>query len=129
MEFDLTISTITRVITRVEEIEGYEVGKTPVVIIGDLNKGSLAIKKENLDYDTTGLGGTFATTYNRSYYRFINYYLGYPMNIVDKNDAESTIAKELSNKDEIKQMPCYPNEGSIKMVEGYLIIKFSNINE
>lgn len=125
IEFDSTISTMNRVISRVEDVEGYKLGETPVVIIGELSKGPLEVKKENLDYDAVGQHYTYATTYNRTYYRFIKYYMGYPINIVDANKTRSPIAKELSEKEEIKSMPCYPEKDSIKMVDGYLIIKFS----
>lgn len=125
IELDSTISTINRVIYKVETIEGYKVGKTPVVIVGKLDTGPLSIKKENLDYGGVGLFSTFSTTYNRNYYRFINYYMGYPMNIVDKDVPISEISKKFEKKEEVKNMPCYPSENSIKMIDGYLVIKFS----
>ena len=77
------------------------------------------------DYKSVGQHLFFATTYNRTYYRFIKYYMGYPINIVDKDEVTSPIAEELSNREEIKRMPCYPDKDSIKMIDGYLIIKFS----
>ncbi len=125
IELDSTISTMNRVILQIENVEGYEMGKTPVVIIGDLSSGPLAIRKEYLDYDVAGQNSTFVTTYNRNYYRFIKYYMGYPINIVDNDKGASPLAMELSNKEEIKNMPCYPDKESIKMIDGYLIIKFS----
>ena len=126
LELKATISTMNRVIYKVENTDGYEVGKTPVVIIGSLNNGPLAIKQPGFDYEAVGLFGSFSTTYHKNYYRFIKYYMGHPINIVDKEDTESKTAKEFASKYEVQKMPFYPNEGSIKMIDDYLIIKFSN---
>lgn len=129
IEFDSTITTLNRVIMQIENIEGYQVNKTPVVIIGNLGDGPLSFKREELDYKGIGLGNTYSLTNNRNYYRFIKYYMGYPMNIVDNNMAKSVIAKKFYKKTEIKKMPCYPNDGSIQLIDGYVIVKFSELNK
>ena len=125
MEFDSTINILNRVVMKAEDVDNYEAGKTEVILIGNLNDGLLVDKKQGFDYSGVGQKSVFATTFNRNTYRFIKYFLGTNMNIVDKDLATSPIAKEYSKKDEVKQMPSYPTKGSIKMIDNYLIIKFS----
>ncbi len=125
MEFDSTMNILNRVVMQAETVDNYEPGKTEVILIGNLNNGSLVDEKQGFDYTGIGQSYFFATTSNRNTYRFIRYFLGANMNIVNKNLDTSPIAKEYSKKDEVKQMPSYPDKGSIKMIDNYLIIKFS----
>ncbi len=126
MELESTINTINRVIIEAENTKGYERGKTPVVIVGNINNGSLAVKHEKFDYQVVGLITPFATTYHRTYASFISYYMGNSMNIVDKKDSMSKTANIFAAKKEVQEMPTYPKKGSIKMVDKKLVIKFSN---
>ena len=45
LEFKSTLSVMTRVIDRIEQTEGYEVGVTPIAIVGDLNSSALSVKR------------------------------------------------------------------------------------
>ena len=50
---------------------------------------------------------------------FFNLYLMYPANIVDES-----VIKDETAVQEIKNMPSYPSEGSIKMIDGRVVVKF-----
>lgn len=54
--------------------------------------------------------------------KFINAYIGFDVPMVEQERIE-----ELSSLPEIQQMPCYPDDGSIKVVDDILVIKLENI--
>ena len=137
LQSESTFSTMTRVIEEMEETPGYVVGQTPVVLIGSLNDVNLARPLEGFE-EAKGLGASiaFSTTYYTTYERYFRYIMGYPINLVDAtpvgygfNDsvARGGIVERFSQYDEVKMMPAFPYEGSVMMLDGYLIVKLGNI--
>ena len=60
-------------------------------------------------------------TYNDVFKNYIENILGKKYYyIVDEN-----ILNNLTETDEVKEMPCYPEFGYCKMVDGYLVMKFT----
>jgi hypothetical protein len=56
-----------------------------------------------------------------SYSKYFMYrYCGYDVNIPEKNDTETT---KIINSKEVKEMPSYPYNGSIKVIDHRMIIK------
>ena len=68
----------------------------------------------------TGLGKS-SITYNSTIPPYIKYNNMTNMNIVNGNTA-----KQLSEMDEVKNMSEFPNQGSIKIINGTVIVKLSN---
>lgn len=54
-----------------------------------------------------------------SWYRWIENYMGYELPMASDETIE-----QLKNSEEVQQMPCWPNAGSIKVVEDTVVIKF-----
>ncbi len=111
--------TFTRILDRVEQTDGYVVGETPVAIIGKLD----ITNGYRFATEQTGLNsGDYATTYYKTYVRFINNYLSYPMNILPQEKAD-----ELATQSYIENMTAFPAKDSVQMVDGTLIIKLSDV--
>ena len=118
LEKNSTISIITRIIERVEQMDGYIPGETPVTLAGSLvNNTFLSQQEDCFRFFTFQEEGTmtndYAASYNTAYY--IQHYLNYPM-LLTYADASS---------EEIQIMPAFPFEGSIQWVEDTIVVKLS----
>lgn len=121
LEYTSTLSAFTRIIDRMEQTDGYIVGETKVVIIGDLNSSALSTDKRGFDYSGFGSGYNFATTYYTTYSKYLEYVLGYPINLANVEEANKFACKK-----EVVEMPCFPERGSIELIDNTLVIKLSN---
>ncbi len=116
MIYDITMTTMNRVINQMEQVSGYELGETPVVIIGELNYSSLS-RPQNGFYEVWGLGTTnFGITY--SYKSYFDNVLGYPIVLKSANEEEIVYSYT---------MPSFPKEGYCQMINGTLIVKLSEL--
>ena len=116
---DANVSFMTRVVSDIEEVEGYKVGETEIVFFG-LPKTQI-VSNENFDdvKEVWGMQYDYFV-YGSGYIKmFFNLYLMYPANIVDES-----VIKDETAVQEIKNMPSYPSEGSIKMIDGRVVVKF-----
>lgn len=117
LEKTATISLVTRIIDRVEQLEGYSPNDTQVYVVGelwhsDLNKGKMDVPYLESQW---GLWSNYAATYNLP--RYITEYMNYPIQISAK--------PELADSDEVRNMPAFPAVGSAKMIDGAAVIKLS----
>ncbi len=121
LEKNNTLALANRVIDRIEETEGYVPGSTPVSFIGALNQNEYFSKGwtsfdsyEHMNF-LTNIWNSYAATYNLDAY--IYYYMNYPLYIRPASDFASS--------KEVQKMPIYPNKGSVKMVDGSVVVKLS----
>lgn len=121
-EYEYTYSVLNRIIYSIEQQEEYEVGKTPVIFIGNLQNSKIAVKKDYYDYSKVGLESTFSVTYLSTYSSFINNIMSYPMNVVVNDD----IINSYKDNELVKKMKIYPSKESVKMIDDYLIVKLSD---
>ncbi len=124
LEHDAHVSFMTRVMSRVETIGGYVPGETELVFVGlpmsppQLN--TVAPGFENYT-DIVGLlipdvvFGDWTLRWQIYYY----YMLGVPVNL-----AKETVWQEVAAREETKQMPSYPLDGSIAYQGDTLVVKF-----
>lgn len=120
LEFDSTLTTMNRIVDRIEQADGYVVGETRVAIVGYLQKSVVSNKRESFDYEAIGLENNFSITYYLNYSQYFKNYLAYPINLVSEEEM-----KELYFKDEVKEMNVFPYKDCIKMVDDVLVIKLS----
>ena len=112
-----TISYYTALISRISSAEGYD-DAYPVVYINEFNKKP-----------TTGLGCPDEEIIFISPYKS-----GYSVNIdtwrrVMRNwcgyDPETLDEALFVQRPEVMEMPCYPDSGSIKVIDGTVVVKFA----
>jgi len=117
LEKTATISLVTRIIDRVETLEGYQPQETQVYIVGELRYSDLNEGRHEIPYlkSRTGLGYSYSATYNLI--RYIKDYMNYPMLITSK--------QSLTDSEEVRDMPIFPAEGSVRMIDGSVVIKVS----
>lgn len=114
-----TNSLMTRVIDRMEQTEGYELGKTPVVFIGSPVSSELNYYRSGFLNTAEATNVYHSITYYQTYEAYFKEYLGYPINLLD-------IVAEYDYGDmlEVKAMPNFPAKGSVAFVGDTLVVKF-----
>lgn len=118
--YDRTVSIITRVLEDIEEYEGYEVGETPIAVIGQFSKNdNVEIYKG--DYKFINGNNKTSTTYPETTYNFWRS-LGSPINAIEDTD----VLKAYSESSQVKKMPCYPYDGYCQMVGDVLVVKIAD---
>ncbi len=115
-----TVTTMNRIIDRLEEMDDYEVGKTKVAFIGNMNSGPLYLQRKSIDVDGVGLLNNFGLTYYKTYEQYFENYLAYPINVIPEEEALS-----FKDRKEVLNMKPFPSKDSIKFVDDTLIIKLS----
>lgn len=66
-----------------------------------------------------GNAATFINRYSRK--EFFNHLLSY-----NYTEASAKQVKKLKKSKEIKEMSCYPDDNSIKMIDGILVVKLQD---
>lgn len=114
LEYQATFSYMTRVADSMEEHAEYIPGETPVVFIeeGALGKSMPGFEKfENI----TGVENQSPITFYNTYKAYFKYVLGRPLSLMDTDEVECD--------ERVLQMPAYPKEGSIEMIDEILVVK------
>lgn len=114
LEAQTTLSFMTRVADRMEENEDYIPGETPVAFIGEYAIGSTMAGFENYEV-ITGVEYHSPITFYDTYKDYFRYVLGRQISLSD--------ASALGEREEVLEMPVFPKEGSIAMVDGTLVVK------
>ena len=118
LEKNATLVLAGRILDQIESVEGYDPGVTPIAFAGMLsyNWKVNIVEWQFLEIQNwTGLYNSYAATYNMGSY--ITQYLHYPVPL-DRD-------RDYSQLPEVKAMPMYPAPGSVKMVDGTVVVKLS----
>ncbi len=117
------LSLFTRVLYKIENFDGYVSGETPVVFIGQPYDNISLIDGFEDSYRITGsvysfVLGAGSRTYYRSYFENI---LTNPIKI-----ADSKIWYPMLEDKRTEEMPSYPDEGCIKMIDGVMVVRLGD---
>lgn len=117
LEYQATLSYMTRVADHMEEQEGYVPGETPVLIIGQNVIGSSKPGFERYGV-LTGVSGTGSVTYHDTYKDYFKYVLARPVSLCYDD--------ELKNSEDVFNMPVFPEKGSVQMIDEVLVVKLAD---
>lgn len=119
--FATGISGMTRILDCIEQAPGYVPGETPVAIIGNLSGSRLSMARPGLETaaDSFSENG-YAVTYELTNSWFLQKVLAQPIRLVDERTRQSILVKE-----EVREMPRYPQEGYMTMMDGILVVCLS----
>lgn len=120
MEQDAFLSLMTRVVYRMEEVEKYEPGITPVVFVGNTEQLNDVIMGFEDYCAINGMGESAVAGMQedfrcRTYFRYI---LNNPANIVD-----GSTWSDMQADSRVREMPGYPKDGCIQMIDNVLVVK------
>lgn len=123
IEKSSTISMITRMIERVEQMDGYVPGETSVAFVGNLSM-NLYLNRGRVGFEKIvflpGLGSDNAVTYTSTIITYITTYLNYPLLVVD--------GTAYSAMEQVQKMPSFPEPDSIAMIDGTVVVKLSELS-
>lgn len=113
-----TTSLMTRIMTQVEQREDYVQGETTLLFAGNLND-QIKERGELIQYwNYTGVGSNTPIQSWKLYEPYLEYMMGIEVVYCDGEKRW-----ELVTSQEVKDMPVYPQEGSIRMIDDVLVIK------
>lgn len=114
LHMNQSISYLNRMIARMESAEGYS-KDMPVCIVGDRDN---IIDNDIRSYDKVINPYQYNPINCGDTWLYLKNYCGYqPAVVVQPEDID------LYSNEEFLAMPCYPNNGSIKRIEGVLVVK------
>lgn len=116
-----TYAMLNRIVDRVEQVDGWYSG-IPLAIIGDIyNKESFPVNRLNI----RGMGMTFMWPGSVGtmfcYPQYLRTYLG-----VDYSGCSREFYYNLIDNISFKEMPCYPADESVQILDGVVIVKLSD---
>jgi hypothetical protein len=113
---DAYLSYMTRVNDRIETFPGYVAGKTPVVFVGTAPYLSSSIASgTNIVGVDNGQIGAHHAEYYRSYFRLFLH--------SNANIADQRIFHKYNIQKRFAEMPCFPHEGCMEIVDNVLIVR------
>ena len=120
LEYDTTLSVMTRVVDRIEQVEGYIPGETPVEFLGDIQRSKLAMTRPAFAHlgSLTGTEENYAITYGDTFWMYLEDVMGYPIKRFreTKNEEQERVTGD---------MPCFPDKDSVQMVDGVVFVKLA----
>lgn len=124
-----TESTALRMVTRIEQLEGYT-PEMPVLILGDLknndyfNRDNTAIEAKKIYDRSWGFIAREPAIWRESqdsWRKLLYEHTGVNLNLISVSDSEGVTETE-----EFKTMKNYPEKDSIKIINGVVVVKLTN---
>lgn len=120
MEQEAFLSYMTRVVYTMENCDGYVPGQTPVVFVGDPPENTIpGFEKYTgiTGVDESAVTGLQEDYRARAYFQYV---LNDPA-VIPGSDVFARMAED----PQVKEMPAYPQSGSVAMVDDVLVVKLS----
>ncbi len=123
LEQDANLSLFTRIIYQMENCDGYVTGETPVVFVGKPDSLLDEIPGFERIYEIVGCdtGYVLGASLRGYYQAYFDYILLNPAIM-----ADSETWSQMQTKDEVIAMPCYPEEGSVEIIDGIIVVKLGD---
>ena len=122
LSYEQTYSFSTRLLNTIESTEGYN-KNTPIILVGTASDNVIFAPTPELDeIDLTGVADMKDLLNSYTYGYFLRRMVG-ASNII--YDSASELSDKHQDLYEVKRMPNYPSAGSIKVIDNYIIVKFS----
>ncbi|MBR4039848.1 MAG: hypothetical protein IKJ11_07105 [Clostridia bacterium] len=120
LEFESTLSLMSRIIARMEETPGFEPGYTPVAFIGTPEESSFSVERKGFEHLSAleAAKTNYAIADDSDMIWYMWDVMGYPINFADSFSIE-----RLSKTQQAAEMPVFPQEGSCAFVGDTLVVK------
>ena len=120
MTYEQGTAYSNRLLGAIEGCDGYEPG-LPVVLVGSgAYTGDLYPTPGLNQVHLTGIMDLAGLRTSYTYAHFLRYYLGYTGAIYLQGSEE---ADTMAETEEVQAMPVYPGSGSVRVVDGYVVVK------
>ena len=118
LEKNATLALVVRMVDRIEAVDGYVPGETPVTFAGMLPANPALNQPREAFQELSkwaGLWNSYAATYTMGQY--LTNYLHYPL-LWDRT-------ADCASWPEVQAMPAFPAADSVRMVDGVVVVKLS----
>lgn len=120
LEQDAYLALMNRIVYRMETVDGYVAGQTPVVFVGRHQQLNETIPGFEPYRSVTGMDSALVANTSEDY-RLRAYFqtvMNYPANI-----PGSDVFRIMEADPRVAELPAYPADGSISMVDDILVVK------
>lgn len=122
-----TLSTMTRVVSMLEQHEDYVFGETPVAFVGRAQVyGSIDEYEDISNIVGLEMNNALYLDHARPHFNvyriYFDYVLNYPMVFCDDAEHEA-----LKYSQQVQDMPSFPQKGCIELIDGVLVVKLGDI--
>lgn len=120
LEFESTLSIMSRVIARAEAVEGYQPGSTPVAIIGTPDRSILSVQRKGFEHLSAldAANANYAIVNDTDMIWYIWEVMGYPFNFVSRYELE-----QIKQTEAAQAMPAFPQDGCCQFIGDILVIR------
>lgn len=119
LEQQATLSTMTRVLSRLEQYEDYQYNESEVAIIREINKNEMNSEINTVD-GIIGVNYSSPITYYATIENYFNIILQTPIKICEVNKL-----LEIMQTEAFQKMPQFPEKGSIATIDGVVVVKLA----
>lgn len=119
LERQAAMSTMTRVLTRLEQYENYQYGQTPVAIIGEVDGFDVRLETGSIE-NAVGLNYSGQITSRNKMKQYFDIVLQYPIELCSKGQAA-----EIMETEAFQQMGIFPERDSIATIDGIVVVRLS----
>lgn len=121
IRYSATQSLVTEILTRIDELPGYIEGETKVAFVGNLDGQLLPPASVTTSSSLTGQKQTGeAYTGYRYLQIMINDLMLRKTSILSESQAS-----QLGKTDMVMALPTWPNSGSVQLIDGVVVVRFS----
>lgn len=123
LRYEVTYATELRILDRIEQLDGYETD-TPVAFIGAFPNKNMNMYPDGTEEATWGLTGIRGNLvhHEKNYRGFYLNYLGKRMNVLSEEECRLYY-------DYARTMPYWPENGSVAMVDGVVLVHIWDVAE
>ena len=123
LDAQATLSSVTRLISEIEDQSGYVYGETEVAILGNFDEVHNDLPLFELDGEelfVAGVDYNSCVSYLATWKVYFDTVMRYTIRLSGYEKVD-----ELKRTETVKNMPIYPREGSIRTVDGVIVVKLS----
>ncbi len=123
LDAQATLASVTRLISKIEEQDGYVYGETEVAILGNfdaIHNNLRLFELEDGELFVAGVDYNASVSYLATWKSYFEIVMRYPIRLSDDEKAE-----KLKETETVKNMPIYPQDGSICTIDGIIVVKLS----
>lgn len=123
LDAQATLSSVSRLISKIEEEDGYVYGETEVAFLGnfdEIHKDMRLFALDGGELFVAGVDYNASVSYLTTWQAYFDIVVRYPIKVVGDEKAN-----EIKTWEQVKSMPVYPQAGSVCTIDGIIVVKLS----
>ena len=123
LDAQATLSSVSRLISDIEEQDGYVYGETEVAFLGnfdEIHKDMRLFALDGGELFVAGVDYNASVSYLTTWQAYFDIVVRYPIKVVGDEKAN-----EIKTWEQVKSMPVYPQAGSVCTIDGIIVVKLS----